>query len=456
VRIPFGEWLPDQPALDNPGATIAKNVVPRANGYGQVLALSEHTGPLNVTSNLRGIFQAFSVGGGPTTFAGTATSLEELQSDQTWDDVSKSAGYGAAVWDFCQLGDVVIATGGGSNDVQFFDLSSSSVFADLSGSPPRANVCANVRNFIVLGRLSSGAASLQWSGYNNETLWTPSRATQSDERTLDLEHGEIQRIVPGQSGVIFQESAIWTMQYVGPPVIFNLNKVNLGNGTIAGASVCWHGGKIFYLASDGFYQFGSPPIPIGSEKVNRWFFEEAYEPFLSGVRGAIDQENQLVCWSFASAQGLHDRIIFFHWPTGRWSYAEISTRLLTSAKFTGNLVSTSDRSKLMAFNAAEQLGTFSGSALVATVETKELGMDKRVAVNVRPLVDDAVTSVTVADGTRNDDGDTYSFTSAKAPNARGVVNFRTPARYHRIRTTITGGFTSASGVDVEPIEAGLR
>src|SRR5687768_2583196 len=31
--IPFGEWLPDLPDLANPGATVAKTVVPDAGSY---------------------------------------------------------------------------------------------------------------------------------------------------------------------------------------------------------------------------------------------------------------------------------------------------------------------------------------------------------------------------------------------------------------------------------------
>ena len=44
--IPLGEWLPDQPALNNPGATVAKNVTPAARGYRAVkdLAYIDSTG----------------------------------------------------------------------------------------------------------------------------------------------------------------------------------------------------------------------------------------------------------------------------------------------------------------------------------------------------------------------------------------------------------------------------
>jgi hypothetical protein len=28
IKIPFGEWLPDLPDYQNPGVTVAKNVIP--------------------------------------------------------------------------------------------------------------------------------------------------------------------------------------------------------------------------------------------------------------------------------------------------------------------------------------------------------------------------------------------------------------------------------------------
>ena len=28
MQLPFGEWLPDQPKFQNPGANVAKNVIP--------------------------------------------------------------------------------------------------------------------------------------------------------------------------------------------------------------------------------------------------------------------------------------------------------------------------------------------------------------------------------------------------------------------------------------------
>ena len=52
--IPFGEWLPDQSDLQNPGVTVAKSVLPAARGYRPFASLTELSGA--ATARLRGIY----------------------------------------------------------------------------------------------------------------------------------------------------------------------------------------------------------------------------------------------------------------------------------------------------------------------------------------------------------------------------------------------------------------
>ena len=47
TKMVFGEWLPDQPDLDNPGATIAKNVLPYVQTYGSFKSLQSFSTALS-------------------------------------------------------------------------------------------------------------------------------------------------------------------------------------------------------------------------------------------------------------------------------------------------------------------------------------------------------------------------------------------------------------------------
>ena len=100
---------------------------------------------------------------------------------------------------------------------------------------------------------------------------------------------------------------------------------------------------------------------------------------------------------------------------------------------------------------------FNGSLLTATLETGEFEpiKDKRsVITQVRPIVDSGTHSVEI--GVRAKQADTVSYTSPVSENTSGYVPVRVNSRYHRVRTTITGGFNDASGIKIKVFKAGER
>lgn len=452
MRIPFGPWLPDQPYLDNPGVTEAKNVIPIANGYAPQPGYSALTGDMSAASQPRGIFSAW-WNANSYVFGATQTTLELLDPNTyTWSDVSKSGGYSMnnPYWDFAHIGDRVIAVGS-ATDPQYYDIGTSSNFADLAGSPPQAESIGVTRNFVVMGKNQT----VTWSGYNNSEIWTPSRTTQSDTRELHQEGGEIVRIISGQTAIIFQEYKIWAMRYVGPPVIFNLEQIERNRGAVGPRAMTSVGDRIFYLAYDGFYELGNP-ASIGAEKINNWFLSEGINSGLGRVQCAADVDRTLIYWTVPSSQSYASKYVVYNYTTGQWAHGELSNvYMLYTGANTRN--ASFDRPELMVVTTNGETGTLSGSNLAGVIESPKIGDGQRMAFNVRPLTHGPAGTYTVAQATGNDPGDsTASFGSAKSPNDRGVVNFRTLARYHRFKLNVSGTYTDVSGLDLEPITGGLR
>ena len=90
-------------------------------------------------------------------------------------------------------------------------------------------------------------------------------------------------------------------------------------------------------------------------------------------------------------------------------------------------------------------------ALTATITTGATDPNvggRGVVTGVRPLVTGGTKTVRV--GTQDEIGGTVTYTAAIIPNTRsGMANMRAEGRYVRVETTITGGFTTALGADVE-------
>ena len=95
--IPFGEWLPDQPDLANPGATLIRNALPAETSYRPWRAPGAITGPLD--GYCRGAVAVKDTAGNTMGFAGDGTKLYRAE-NALWADASKPGGYAPQMeWD---------------------------------------------------------------------------------------------------------------------------------------------------------------------------------------------------------------------------------------------------------------------------------------------------------------------------------------------------------------------
>jgi hypothetical protein len=103
-----------------------------------------------------------------------------------------------------------------------------------------------------------------------------------------------------------------------------------------------------------------------------------------------------------------------------------------------------------------QQPTTSDVAQTATLTTAERDINQGgrvVLTGVRPLTDGGTKAVDI--GHRNSLSTTVSFSTTYSLNSRtNMANMRIENRYLRVRTTITGGFNTAMGADIEFSPAG--
>jgi len=488
MLIPFGEYLPDAPPLNNPGTDNILNVVPSSGGYRsfpeQVIASSR------LNDKAIGATSVRDTDGVTYIFAGDAEFLYQMSSN-TPVDVSKAGGYSTLpddIWDFTQFNDYVIATNF-TDPVQGFQLGTATEFSDLAASAPKARYCARIKDFVVLANINDGVDlrpnRVQWSPFDDPTGdWSISSTTQADYQDLNSERGWIKRIVGGEYGVVFQERAISRMQYVGDDIVFQFDEVETGRGTQSPFSVVKVGNQIFYLGHDGFYLFnGSSSIPIGAGKVNKTFLADLDDNYVDRVTAAYDAKESIIYVAYPGASnfsGYCNKMLAYSLTENRWSpidLAENSISLLfnpfssgynldelddvlpggidawnisvDTSSFTGGII------QLGAMDYNWKLSYFSGSAMDAILETKEVRFGQGVSTvfEARPIVE-GFTTCTMRGRYRDGLNESYAFTDSKTPRSNnGSCHMRARGQYHRFLVNLTGDFDNAQGVDPWRIQA---
>ena len=388
---------------------------------------------------------------------------------------------------FTQFGNYIIFSNG-VDQPQYYLMGTSSVFANLSAiatGNPVFRVSGVVRDFLVAGNISGATNRIQWSGINDITEWTAG-VSQSDSQDLPGSGGQVVAITSGEVGYVFRQNQIIRMDYVGGNTVFRLSVISPNRGAMYGRTVCQDNRQIFFYADDGFYQInGDQIMPIGSEKVNRYFDLNLNKAFSDRICAAVDPFNQLAMWLFPSTSnatnttGICDQIIIYNYATQKWSLAEASASTIFSqfvGAFTVELMDiisenlekinaaldtdfwSGGQMFLGAVDSNYKAAIFAGTDNESEMETDEIEPNPGLRSNIlgiRPIVN-AASTVTVK--TRERLQDTATESSSASTVTSGINPIRESGRYVRANIKIASGtsFDHAQGIDLLASRAGTR
>lgn len=379
---------------------------------------------------------------------------------------------------FTQFGNLAIAVNG-IDAPQKFNLSSSTNWEALGGSPPIGTFIASVREFVFMGKIGSTPQRLQWSPFNNaEGTWGSVAATQADFQDLPT-GGNITGIVGGEFGVVFSETAIRRVTYEGPPTVFRIDVIANDIGCSVPNSVAGVLDRAFFLHKSGFHMVvgGQQIVPIGHDKVDLTFWAEFDEANLHRCSAAIDPIKQVYVFAYpaSGSSGTPNRLLIYDWSNQKWSRVVVTTEIIfagaTQTSYTlEQLDSFGDGTLeglpvsldssfwvgtlsllLFGFDSDHKSGAFSGATLEATVETGEFNPDgkgrRSVVRACRPLIDGG--SPVISFGGRETQQASVAYGASSGLTAAGLAPVYSSGRYFRCRAVIPAGGTwsNAQGID---------
>jgi hypothetical protein len=484
--LPAGEYRPDVSDYEATTTRNINNVVPRGDGYGPFFDFAELSKSL--PGPCRGGFVALRQSGSVAVFGATATRLYLLDNTTfEWNDVSKDAADYDDIpapdqWGIRQFGNLVVAVQ--ANVVpQVYDLSTSTEFDDLGGSPPQARYIDIVGRFIVLTGLVSNPYRVQWSGLNDATGWT-SGVNSSDYQ--DLPDGGVARGVSGgESGVIFQDQAIRRMTYLpGSPVIFQIEVIVRDNGLAAPLSLIRAGERTFFYSSQGLQVIlpGGYPTPIGREKVDRTLRTDVDKANLKYFIGASDPRNTRVFWSYKSVSGPtggFDKMLCYDWVLDKFTPISAQGEFLFSVTQPGltleglDAISSSidtltsslddyttiETPEIGMVSTDHKVGFFRGQSLEATIESAEQGTDGQT-IKVRGFrpITDAPALFGSASSRMTQQAVAVAGSEVAINGTTGRCDMIVSTRYSRMKSRIPAGtpWTFFAGVEPDVIMKGKK
>lgn len=184
-------------------------------------------------------------------------------------------------------------------------------------------VVSDERHLIAFGA-GGNRRKVQWSGKENNTLWTPQATNEAGSFELQTS-GEYQRAVRVRGQILIcTDVDAHLMSYIGQPFIFRRERIAASCGLIGPNAIVVAGSAAMWMGDKKFWMFdGSAPRPIDCEVADYVFNDINLfqgQKIIAGHNGAYGE----VWWWYPGAgQSEPDRYVIYNYREQHWSIGRL-------------------------------------------------------------------------------------------------------------------------------------
>jgi hypothetical protein len=161
---------------------------------------------------------------------------------------------------------------------------------------------------------------IRWSDQENATQWTPAATNQAGSLQLSRGAEIIAAKQARQEVLVWSDSALYALQYVGAPVVWGAQLVGENISIASQNAVAYANGVAFWMGIDKFYMYDgrAQPLPCNLRKfVFNDFNTAQYRQVFSGTVEAYHE----VWWFYCSAESdTADRYVVYNYLDNIWYY----------------------------------------------------------------------------------------------------------------------------------------
>ena len=170
-----------------------------------------------------------------------------------------------------------------------------------------------------VGASDQNAMLVRWSDAFNPFDWFPTQSNEAGGQVLD----EGSSIVTGMStkneNVIFTNSAIYSMRYVGFPITYGFTLITSKASIVSEKAATVADDNIFFMANDGFYVYNGRLTPL-SDNVTNYVFDDINTEEISKCFVHTNFKFSEVLFFYPSSNSIEcDRFVSYNYSNQTWS-----------------------------------------------------------------------------------------------------------------------------------------
>tara|TARA_B100000073_G_scaffold347224_1_gene360849 strand:- start:1330 stop:3156 length:1827 start_codon:yes stop_codon:yes gene_type:complete len=232
----------------------------------------------------------------------------------------------ASSWSLDNYGQYLVGVHFDSGTLVEWQLGSSAVAAPVANAPTNnLGLVVTEERFIFLLGAGGNPRKVQWCDFEDNTLWAAASTNQAGSETLQVSGQIMQGIKTRGQTLIITDTSAFVARYVGPPYIYQFDRVADGSGAVSRMSAVDTDMGAFWMGQKGFFTFDGNTVKELPCEVHDYIYDDINVNQQSKIWAFSNTEFSEVWWFYPSASSLEiDRYVAYDLLEGHWLIGNLS------------------------------------------------------------------------------------------------------------------------------------
>jgi hypothetical protein len=238
----------------------------------------------------------------------------------------------ATDWTLDNWGELLIS-GLTDGEIFYWSPSDGGQLSTVVPNAPKVNegcfVAMPQRQIVAYGSTFNGIKDpllVRWCDIGNFTSWVGTVSNQAGSFRIPKGSRIVSGLQGPQQGILWTDLSVWSMQYIGLPLVWSFNEIGTGCGLIGRKAAATLSGTIYWMSQSQFFSLGGSgvsPIPCPIWDV---IFQDIDENNVDRVICATNARFGEVTWYYPTigSGGIPTKYVKYNTLLGQWDFGDLT------------------------------------------------------------------------------------------------------------------------------------
>lgn len=239
---------------------------------------------------------------------------------------------GTTDWTLDNWGEILISNPE-NGEIYYWSPSDGGQASVVIPNAPKVNegcfVAMPQRQIIAYGSTFTGIKDpllVRWCDIGNFTSWVGTVANQAGSFRIPKGSRIVSGLQGPQQGVLWTDLSVFSMQYIGLPLVWSFNEIGTGCGLIGKKAAATLSGTIYWMSQSQFYSLGGSGVSPIACPIWDVIFQDIDENNVDRVICATNARFGEVSWYYPTigSGGIPTKYVKYNTLLGQWDFGDLT------------------------------------------------------------------------------------------------------------------------------------